>query len=144
MCRILSLNMLMLVYSNTVLLHLYYICISFLLHFEFLFDFCIFTWYTGSKGGNLMENLNSNITDDIEVTEMIETENNPELETDTDASNSSTDLIEYKEVDEPCVALTIIGENRLTDAEVFVRRGFKFSIKAFFSTLILTIMNMFI
>ena len=144
MCRILSLNMLMLVYSNTVLLHLYYICISFLLHFEFLFDFCIFTWYTGSKGGNLMENLNSNITDDIEVTEMIETENNPELEPDTDASNSSTDLIEYKEVDEPCVALTIIGENRLTDAEVFVRRGFKFSIKAFFSTLILTIMNMFI
>ena len=91
-----------------------------------------------------MENLNSNITDDIEVTEMLETENNPELEPDTDASNSSTDLIEYKEVDEPCVALTIIGENRLTDAEVFVRRGFKFSIKAFFSTLMLTIMNMFI
>ena len=144
MCRILSLNMLMLVYSNTVLLHLYYICISFLLHFEFLFDFCSFTWYTGSKGGNLMENLNSNITDDIEVTEMIETANNPELEPDTDASNSSTDLIEYKELDEPCVALTIIGENRLTDAEVFVRRGFKFSIKAFFSTLMLTIMNMFI
>ena len=136
--------MLMLVYSNTVLLHLYYICISFLLHFEFLFDFCSFTWYTGSKGGNLMENLNSNITDDIEVTEMIETANNPELEPDTDASNSSTDLIEYKELDEPCVALTIIGENRLTDAEVFVRRGFKFSIKAFFSTLMLTIMNMFI
>ena len=144
MCRILSLNMLMLVYSNTVLLHLYYICISFLLHFEFLFDFCSFTWYTGSKGGNLMENLNSNITDDIEVTEMIETANNPELEPDTDASNSSTDLIEYKELDEPCIALTIIGENRLTDAEVFVRRGFKFSIKAFFSTLMLTIMNMFI
>ena len=144
MCRILSLNMLMLVYSNTVLLHLYYICISFLLHFEFLFDFCSFTWYTGSKGGNLMENLNSNITDDIEVTEMIETDNNPELEPDTDASNSSTDLIEYKELDEPCVALTIIGENRLTDAEVFVRRGFKFSIKAFFSTIMLTIMNMFI
>lgn len=144
MCRILSLNMLMSVYSNTVLLHLYYICISFLLHFEFLFDFCSFTWYTGSKGGNLMENLNSNITDDIEVTEMIETANNPELEPDTDASNSSTDLIEYKELDEPCIALTIIGENRLTDAEVFVRRGFKFSIKAFFSTLMLTIMNMFI
>ena len=53
-------------------------------------------------------------------------------------------MVEYKEVDEPCVALTIIGENRLTDAEVFVRRGFRFSLKAFFSTIVLTIMNMFI
>ncbi len=51
---------------------------------------------------------------------------------------------EYKEIDEPCVALTIIGENKLTDAQIFVKRGFKFSIKAFFSTLVLTIMNMFI
>lgn len=56
----------------------------------------------------------------------------------------SNQLIEYKEVEEPCVALTIIGENRLTDTEVFVKRGFKFSFKAFFSTLVLTIMNMFI
>ena len=52
--------------------------------------------------------------------------------------------VEYKEIDEPCVALTIIGENRLTNAEIFVKRGFKFSFKAFFSTLVLTIMNMFI
>ena len=57
---------------------------------------------------------------------------------------ASTELIEYKEVEDPCVALTIIGENRLTDTEVFVKRGFKFSFKAFFSTLVLTIMNMFI
>lgn len=57
---------------------------------------------------------------------------------------NSTDVIEYKEIEEPCVALTIIGENRLTDAEVFVKRGIKYSIKAFFSTLVLTIMNMFI
>ena len=60
------------------------------------------------------------------------------------AVNISTDIIEYKEIDEPCVALTIIGENRLTHAEIFVKRGFKFSFKAFFSTLVLTIMNMFI
>lgn len=58
--------------------------------------------------------------------------------------NMSTDITEYKEIEEPCVALTIIGENRLTDVEVFVKRGFRFSFKAFFSTLILTIMNMFI
>ena len=56
----------------------------------------------------------------------------------------ATAMVEYKEVDEPCVALTIIGENRLTNAEVFVRRGLRLSIKAFFSTIVLTIMNMFI
>ena len=60
------------------------------------------------------------------------------------STSTSFDLIEYKEVEDPCVALTIIGENRLTDAEIFVRRGFKFSFKTFFSTLVLTIMNMFI
>jgi len=58
--------------------------------------------------------------------------------------NASTAITEYKEVEEPCVALTIIGENRLSDAEVFVRRGLKYSIKAFFSTIVLTIMNLFI
>lgn len=57
--------------------------------------------------------------------------------------NTSTDIIEYKEVSEPCVALTIIGENRLTDTEVFIKRGIKCSIKAFFSTVVLTIMHMF-
>ena len=51
---------------------------------------------------------------------------------------------EYKEIDEPCVSLTIIGENKLTDAEVFIRRGAKFSFKAFFSTLVLTFVNLFI
>lgn len=81
-----------------------------------------------------MENLES-YTNTDDVLEEVHTEN---------TSEQSTDLIEYKEVDEPCVALTIIGENRLTDVEVFVRKGVKFSFKAFFSTIVLTIMNMFI
>lgn len=59
-------------------------------------------------------------------------------------SLNNTEMIEYKEIEEPCVALTIVGENKLTDAEVFVKRGLRYSVKAFFSTLILTIMNMFI
>lgn len=59
-------------------------------------------------------------------------------------NTESTSMIEYKEIEEPCVALTIIGENKLTDAEVFVRRGIKYSIKAFFSAIVLTIMNLFI
>lgn len=67
-----------------------------------------------------------------------------ELPSNNDVKNTVTDIIEYKEVEEPCVALTIIGENRLTNAEVFVKRGFKFSIKTFFSTFVLTILNMFI
>ncbi|MEI3402289.1 MAG: hypothetical protein V8R51_08350 [Clostridia bacterium] len=67
-----------------------------------------------------------------------------ELQSNNDVKNTVTDIIEYKEVEEPCVALTIIGENRLTNAEVFVKRGFKFSIKTFFSTFVLTILNMFI
>ena len=62
---------------------------------------------------------------------------------DSNIENVSTDVIEYKEVEEPCVSLTIIGENRLTDAEVFIRRGIKYSIKAFFSAIVLTIMHMF-
>jgi len=61
-----------------------------------------------------------------------------------DIVSDNTDIIEYKEVEEPCVALTIIGENKLTDAEVFIRRGIKYSIKAFFSAVVLTIMNLFI
>ena len=66
------------------------------------------------------------------------------IEKDSNEENSTTEITEYKEVEEPCVALTIIGENRLSDAEVFVRRGLKYSIKAFFSTIVLTIMNLFI
>lgn len=81
-----------------------------------------------------MEELQSNdiskIDDNVECISNVET--------------TSTDIIEYKEIEEPCVALTIIGENRLTSTEIFVKRGFKFSFKAFFSTLVLTIMNMFI
>lgn len=50
---------------------------------------------------------------------------------------------EYKEVEEPCVSLTIIGENKLTNIEVIVRRGIKYSIRAFFSAIVLTIMHMF-
>ena len=58
--------------------------------------------------------------------------------------NTETAITEYKEVEKPCVSLTIIGENRLTDAEVFVRRGIRYSIKAFFSAIALTILNLFI
>ena len=85
-----------------------------------------------------MEITESNI-ENTDVLEVNDTENASEHQTE---QTDSTSLIEYKEVDEPCVALTIIGENRLTDVEVFVRRGFRFSFKAFFSTLVLTIMNM--
>ena len=62
----------------------------------------------------------------------------------SESPSADTEMVQFKEVEEPCVSLTIISENKLTDAEVFVRRGIKYSIKAFFSTLILTIMNMFI
>ena len=87
---------------------------------------------------------------------MGEIETNEELNIDTSVAtiekdsnelyleDNSTAITEYKEVEEPCVSLTIIGENRLSDAEVFVRRGIKYSIKAFFSAIVLTIMNMFI
>lgn len=63
---------------------------------------------------------------------------------EAECSSNDTEMIEYKEVEEPCVALTIIGENKLTDTEVFIRRGIKYSIKAFFSAIVLTIMNLFI
>lgn len=56
----------------------------------------------------------------------------------------NTEIIEYREIDEPCVALTIIGENRLTTSVSVIKHGFKFSIKAFFSSIVLTIMNLFI
>ncbi len=71
-------------------------------------------------------------------------ENTDEKVEEKNIDNSSTDIVEYKEVEEPCVALTIIGENRLTDTEVFIRRGIKYSIKAFFSTIVLTILHLFI
>ena len=76
---------------------------------------------------------------DDSVIENTETDENNEIE-----QNTETSITEYKEVEEPCVALTIIGENRLTDAEVFVRRGIRYSIKAFFSAIALTILNLFI
>lgn len=99
-----------------------------------------------------MEDLQSNEI----LNNISETDNNLKIDTDENISTNqissdspvietdSTAIIEYKEVEEPCVALTIIGENRLTDAEIFVKRSFRFSIKALFSTLVLTIMNMFI
>ena len=71
-------------------------------------------------------------------------ENTDEKVEEKNVDNSSTAIIEYKEVEEPCVALTIIGENRLTDTEVFIRRGIKYSIKAFFSAIVLTILHLFI
>lgn len=81
------------------------------------------------------------LVDDVsEVDAVLENEEN---ETSPD-NTVATDILEYKEVEEPCVSLTIIGENKLTDAEVFVRRGIRYSIKAFFSAIVLTIMNLFI
>lgn len=62
---------------------------------------------------------------------------------DSNVNNDLTSMNDYKEVEEPCVSLTIIGENRLTDTEVFIRRGIKYSIRAFFSAIVLTIMHMF-
>ena len=77
---------------------------------------------------------NTTIPENTDIPENVETEN----------TSTNTDMIEYKEVEEPCVALTIISENKLTDAEVFIRRGLRYSIKAFFSAIALTIMNLFI
>lgn len=85
-----------------------------------------------------LNNLLTDYTNNISVDTVEKNSNNPDVE------NNSTGMTEYKEVEEPCVALTIIGENRLTDAEVFIRRGIKYSIKAFFSAIVLTIMNLFI
>lgn len=86
------------------------------------------------------EELNIEVSlNDDSVIDTVETSSN-----DSNGEISSTAITEYKEVEEPCVALTIIGENRLTDAEVFVRRGIKYSIRAFFSAIVLTIMNLFI
>ena len=85
-----------------------------------------------------MEELETN--EELNINDVSENINIPES---TDTSDK-TDIVEYKEVEEPCVALTIIGENKLTDAEVFIRRGIKYSIKAFFSAIVLTIMNLFI
>ena len=81
------------------------------------------------------EELNINdISENTHVSENIEAE----------SSSNNSNMIEYKEVEEPCVALTIIGENKLTDTEVFIRRGIRYSIKAFFSAIVLTIVNLFI
>lgn len=88
-----------------------------------------------------MEDLKDVIEESNQINPSEEVSSEEEI---TEETKEATAMIEYKEVDEPCVALTIIGENRLTDAEVFVRRGFRFSLKAFFSTIVLTIMNMFI
>lgn len=89
---------------------------------------------------NLKEVLDSTSENDVENAQS----NTDDLKNTTNSNNSnSTDITEYKEVDEPCVSLTIIGENRLTDTEVFIRRGIRYSIKAFFSAIVLTIMNMF-
>lgn len=85
-------------------------------------------------------NINNPLDNDLGSTSVdtIEKDSN-----DLDIENISTAVTEYKEVEEPCVSLTIIGENRLTDTEVFIRRGIKYSIRAFFSAIVLTIMHMF-
>lgn len=84
---------------------------------------------------------NEELNIDTGIENIEDIEDNPN---DLDLQENSTSITVYKEVEDPCVSLTIIGENRLTNAEIFVRRGLKYSIKAFFSTVILTIMNMFI
>ena len=86
-------------------------------------------------------NIDVSLNEDFNNSETTTVENDSE---NSNEENTSTDIIEYKEVEDPCVALTIIGENKLTDAEVFVRRGIKYTIKAFFSAIALTIMNLFI
>ena len=97
---------------------------------------------------NMMGELETNEKLNIEV-ESVDTSDEETVEEISTASDSqdlseTTDINEYKEVEEPCVSLTIISENKLTDAEVFVKRGIKYSIKAFFSAIVLTIMNLFI
>lgn len=72
------------------------------------------------------------------------TENLEEIQTQEEKKTEEVAIIEYKEIDEPCVALTIIGENKLSVTASLVKRGFKFSLKTFFSTLLLTIAKMFI
>ena len=91
-----------------------------------------------------MEDYMEDLKDVVEEPNQINPSEEINSEEEIKKTKEATAMVEYKEVDEPCVALTIIGENRLTDAEVFVRRGFRFSLKAFFSTIVLTIMNMFI
>lgn len=101
---------------------------------------------------NLVEENIAKVDEDILETsneEILIEENLPEeteqvSEAETTEESNSTAIIEYREIEEPCVALTIIGENRLSNTAVFVKRGIKYSIKAFFSTLVLTIMNLFI
>ena len=86
--------------------------------------------------------------EDLKTNDELNINNVPEnIDTENAVSESTpinTEMVEYKEVEEPCVALTIIGENKLTDTEVFIRRGIRYSIKAFFSAIALTIMNLFI
>lgn len=71
---------------------------------------------------------------------------NNEIEPNDNIENNEqeTSMIIYREIEEPCVALTIIGENRLTNTAVVIKRGLKVSIKAFFSSIVLTVLNMFI
>lgn len=85
-------------------------------------------------------NINNPLDNDSSSTSVATIE---KISEDSNIDNTSTAVTEYKEVEEPCVSLTIIGENRLTDTEVFIRRGIKYSIRAFFSAIVLTIMHMF-
>lgn len=80
------------------------------------------------------ENSVSNSNPETEIETKSEIETKPEAE---------TSMIEYKEMEEPCVALSIISENRLTNTEVFIRRGIRYSIKAFFSAIVLTVIHLF-
>jgi len=88
---------------------------------------------------NIEVSLDDNLVVENTEISLVDSDENSNFE-----PNTETAITEYKKVEEPCVALTIIGENRLTDAEVFVRRGIRYSIKAFFSAIALTILNLFI
>ena len=88
---------------------------------------------------NMMGELETNeeLNIEVESVDTLDEETVDEISTASDSQDLSetTDIIEYKEVEEPCVSLTIISE---------VKRGIKYSIKAFFSAVVLTILNLFI
>lgn len=89
-----------------------------------------------------MEEENINTNESLNNNELQESQSKNKEDTSNEVEETA--IIEYKEIEEPCVALTIIGENKLSVTASLVKHGVKFSLKAFFSTLLLTIAKMFI
>ncbi len=84
-------------------------------------------------------------TNEIKTDIIITTDDSNCISEESISNNiEQTSPIVYREIEEPCVALTIIGENRLTTSVSIIKHGFKFSMKAFFSSIVLTVMNLFI